>query len=382
MDPPSADFTALPVVLSSITAAVDTTLGALLLGTSVSLFLYGLLIHEVFQYFRTFHDDRPFLKKWNAKSLAHQVVAIFIVETYVVTVALEQVYHYTITNWANPFILVEPFQPIIKALTPLSVEMFFVRRVWYLGPKYRPLVIVAYPLAAYNTQSSPFLSSGSTIASFQWLSGLGGLSLEVGDLITSTTLVYALYQSRCGMHRTDSIIDMLIKYTVTTGMLLWRDMPERNNRHDIAVTMVHACVFLAALNARSTLASFDDAPTSISGKPWTDALARSVRSEMVFGGPRSRAQGANSAIEGRSACCVTRSERSDVSHKQYGHQGSTGGREARLDKLADEGSKEAARNAWTANAMRPWAVAKQPLKESKEHEHEEDSGRCRLATNF
>ncbi|KAH9938832.1 uncharacterized protein BXZ73DRAFT_76335 [Epithele typhae] len=292
--------------------AVDNTLGAFLVGTSISLLLYGLLVHQVFHYFRTFHDDKSFLKKWVHYHLAYPRVTS---SEYLFSKYIPR-YHYTITNWANPFILVEPFQPIVKvlpavavkfldlfqALTPLSVEI--------------PLVVIAsafvlgfYDLQAYISFKDPT----------SWLSGIGGVSLEVGDLITSSTLVYVLYKSRCGMRRTDSIIEMLIKYTVTTGMLLCicssvtiaMDFRFSENMigmsADVVITMgvftlfslyerlnsqaatVHACVFLAALNSRSVLTSLDNAPTSVS-KPQLDALARSARSEMVFRTPERRAE--------------------------------------------------------------------------------------------
>ncbi|KAH9938842.1 uncharacterized protein BXZ73DRAFT_99900 [Epithele typhae] len=270
MDSSSASPPAVP--------AVDSTLGALLICTSIAMLMYGLLIHQTFQYYRMFTEEKLYLKLW--------VAFVFITETYTIVVALEE----TIIQLLPP----------IATFTPVAVEIFFMRRVWLLGRQYRPLVAVAFAFVvsfyAGLTGRLSFSFQGCYIAisvvgytapdPLEWLrrgarlAGIGSVLLEVGDLITTSVLVYVLFSSRSEIRRTNSIIDLLIKYTVTTGMLCGLSLiisivfaflyPNTMIwiASDVFISKLQANVFVATLNARRGLSNeFSHVTPSVSKPP-------------------------------------------------------------------------------------------------------------------
>ncbi|CDO71977.1 hypothetical protein BN946_scf184943.g11 [Trametes cinnabarina] len=100
--PKIQDFKSLNLSVGSLDAALgfpalDNTMGALFLGTTFGLMLYGLTMYQSYLYFRLYKNDHLWLKCL--------VLAIFILETFHITLCIIALYHDLITNYLKPLSL-------------------------------------------------------------------------------------------------------------------------------------------------------------------------------------------------------------------------------------------------------------------------------------
>ncbi|TBU32702.1 hypothetical protein BD311DRAFT_750574 [Dichomitus squalens] len=274
MDNPSSGLNstapALPVLPS-----LGSTFGAVLLGVFFSLILYGGILHQAYRYYRTYTTERLGLKTL--------VSATVLLETGHTAISMYICYRALVTDYGNPASLsnVTRSVDILPALSGLIVALtqsFFLRRAYLFGKQYRPwALLVLFPLVAGFGE----FSSASTVDGFIGASEPGGtLGLPHPWIITCASalgvstdwsltiiLILALRRSRSGIKRTDSMLDTLILYTVTTGLLTSACMllvfvfsvATPHNLIYIAfsflLTKLYTNSFLAALNTRQTLRS-------------------------------------------------------------------------------------------------------------------------------
>ncbi|KAI1784884.1 hypothetical protein LXA43DRAFT_1100908 [Ganoderma leucocontextum] len=208
---------------AALTHAVTTTLGALLIGTFFALMLYGLVLHQAYGYFRMYGADPLWLKIL--------VVTALVLETVVSVLNMDACYDYLVTNFSNTNLeRPAPYSIKLLALFPasvaLTVQIFFARRVWLVGKKYRIIVFIsilfmlvelALPLSAVI-----LAFEAKTLADalrFSYLVSARNAAATVTDVLLTTILVYSLHKSRTGIKSTDSMINVLIMYAVNTGLL-------------------------------------------------------------------------------------------------------------------------------------------------------------------
>ncbi|RPD52941.1 hypothetical protein L227DRAFT_658565 [Lentinus tigrinus ALCF2SS1-6] len=221
---------------------LDNTLGAVLLGTFAGLILEGLLIHQSIRYFRLYPNDTLLLKLW--------VSAVMFIETLNSALNIHQCFYTMVVNYYNPLALEEP--PVWSVWFSVSshryangvllgersvflitgvgsaalTECFFMRRVWLVGRQYRVLVIIAMVfemmfmgcyLSLLSRWNAPNLQEflGET-----WLLTLGSGLFGCGDLMIASVLIYVLRKSRTGIKRTNWTLDVLVRYTFTTGFII------------------------------------------------------------------------------------------------------------------------------------------------------------------
>ncbi|KAI1792179.1 hypothetical protein LXA43DRAFT_1008441 [Ganoderma leucocontextum] len=208
--------------------SVAGTLGAWLVGSvALTVFLNGLLFQQLYQYFREYAGDRRLLKVW--------VVAVVVLETIISALALHTAYFYLVEMYWDPtyFFLQKPVWsfctlPATAPTAALLSQTFFVRRVWLFAPKFKAVVVIAFIMNVSNVAFFAGLSVKLFEAvdftdglRFSWLASVGSSFQVAGDIILSTTLIYVLHKSRTGLNRTDSMLDVLIAYTISTGALNW-----------------------------------------------------------------------------------------------------------------------------------------------------------------
>ncbi|RPD52780.1 hypothetical protein L226DRAFT_562365 [Lentinus tigrinus ALCF2SS1-7] len=201
---------------------LDNTLGAILLGTFAGLILQGVLIHQSIRYFRLYPNDTLLLKTW--------VSAVMIIETFNSVLNVHQCLNMMVVNYYNPLALEEPPVWSIYLITGVGsaalTECFFMRRVWLVSPQYRVLVIMTVVLDAawlgcylslLSRWNAPNLEAfiGKT-----WLLTLGSGLYGCGDLMITSVLIYVLRKSRTGIKRTNWTLDVLVRYTFTTGFII------------------------------------------------------------------------------------------------------------------------------------------------------------------
>ncbi|KAJ2990452.1 hypothetical protein NUW54_g8465 [Trametes sanguinea] len=193
-------------------ARVPQSLGAWLVGTFLSILGDGMLLQQTMRYYRLYPNDPYFLKIW-----------VFLA-----------VYYYLITYYYNPVVftknvpwttaLVPLFGPIANAIA----ECFFARRVFLVGRQYRVIAFSGYIMVlvscglyiAQTVQVFELHSIVATVGAGGWLPPTGAAFLLAGDVQLTATLVYFLQRGRSGIKRTDSMVNTLIMYAISTGSLV------------------------------------------------------------------------------------------------------------------------------------------------------------------
>ncbi|KAI0366960.1 hypothetical protein BV20DRAFT_1055129 [Pilatotrama ljubarskyi] len=213
--------------------SLDSSFGALLIGTCFGLMLYGLTVHQAYRYFRLYPTDTVFLRSL--------VTFALLLETAHSVCSMHVIYYYLVTNYANPGALLEDVWSL-RTLTWLSglaivlAQGFYARRVYMIGQGWRFLVAAAVTLIIIElgfviggTFSGPHISAATvegfilaTIIEYRrvaWLvSVVYGITAPC-DILLTGSLIWVLLKKRTGFKRTDALISVIIVYTVNTGLV-------------------------------------------------------------------------------------------------------------------------------------------------------------------
>ncbi|TFK59065.1 hypothetical protein BDN72DRAFT_851470 [Pluteus cervinus] len=258
----------------------DTTLGALLIGGLLAMALWGVTCVQTYNYFTRGSRDRPAFKLMIGFLLA--------LDTFDSTLNGHILYYYMVSHYLDPFALLSPTWSIIihVAVTSISnwiVRSMFARRVWRLSNK--NIVLTTWIMAistadlvvglfitvkAFGIQSFPDLSKISHIMYLNFAVS------TVSDISLSLALCYLLRRSRTGFPKTDSILRILMLYTVNTGLLVAIDetvglityvtMPDNLIflGFYLLLSKLYLNSYLAMLNARDKLRDRLDAHDPVS----------------------------------------------------------------------------------------------------------------------
>ncbi|KAH9923190.1 uncharacterized protein BXZ73DRAFT_103982 [Epithele typhae] len=272
----SSDADAAAALAALSTIALDNTLGAWLVGVVFSLLLNGMLISQTFQYYRAFPKDQKLLKIW--------VAVVVFLETFTSALICHTSYFYLVTKyWDSTYFFVSPpvwsldLLPVPGSVAALLSQSFFARRVWLIAPKFRPVVAVAIILIIGNVGCFSALAVKMFRApniteslGFSWLATVGSSIQMGGDLMITSTLIYVLHTSRAGMNKTNTMLDTLITYAISSGMttcvvhILNVSFSIKYPDNFIyaalscVLTKLYANTFLVALNTRKSLGIMDD----------------------------------------------------------------------------------------------------------------------------
>ncbi|TBU25224.1 hypothetical protein BD311DRAFT_765124 [Dichomitus squalens] len=201
---------------------LDDTLGVVLVCTCFGCMLFGLTTHQTYRYFRLYPTDSLILKFF--------VILILGIDILNTMLSIHICYFYLITNYFNPVRLLDGVWSIRLIVISTGCMMivshlFYARRVYLLsGGTQWPVVLIVVLLFAELG-----LCIGATIEAFlqptfkgyqhfAWLicSALGAAVLL--DLFISSMLILYLRKSRTGFKRTDSMVDVLMVYSINTGL--------------------------------------------------------------------------------------------------------------------------------------------------------------------
>ncbi|KAI0709741.1 hypothetical protein C8Q76DRAFT_798538 [Earliella scabrosa] len=267
--------------MSSGVPSLDNSFGAVLLGTYFGIMLYGLTLHQVYRYTRLFPRDN-----WFIKGVVYSVLAF---ETWHTVLCMHIGYWYLATNYFAPDALGKgvwsiDLIPISASFVIMSSQLFFVRRVYMFGPKFKWVVFIAGFLFIVEFA---FLAAASVEAFIQgtfvkyahvtWLISVGFGTASVADIVLTTALIITLRASRTGFRRSDGVIEILILYAVTTGLLttifnvltfLFAAIMPDNLIYiafDIVASKMYATSLLAALNSRASLSEKNNGVSTVFG---------------------------------------------------------------------------------------------------------------------
>ncbi|KAJ2988319.1 hypothetical protein NUW54_g9151 [Trametes sanguinea] len=198
------------------------TFGSVLIGCYLGFIIYGLNIHQAVRYFKTFPKDHYYLKLLVASVLLWETChTAFAMYTWLVHRLLQSV---SPEGWL--LVSGRPHQAGIQSLDTGNV-ILSVFAVW-------PQRLALNRQSSLNpSDSRPFFNIFSSLlppplcrfikqtfqayADVTWITSIAYGMAAVLDALLTAVLIYALRRCRTGMQRTDSLLDVLILYSISTG---------------------------------------------------------------------------------------------------------------------------------------------------------------------
>ncbi|OSC99561.1 hypothetical protein PYCCODRAFT_1438124 [Trametes coccinea BRFM310] len=260
--------------VSSLPApSLGSTSGAVLLGTIFGSMLYGLVLYQTYKYYRLYPKDRIALKSL--------VCIIAVMETIHNALWILVCYEYFVVNFFNPLNLLRTHWYVqltvpFSGFTPLVAQIFYACRLYYLGTEIKYRLIVAATVVimlsdfGWDIAGTILVFHAKTLADFShssWIVSVSSGHLVVGDTLIAATLIYVLRQNRTGFRRTDSVLDLLVMYTINSGLLIMISalftfafaLRDPNNLIYAGISIVGVKLYsnsaLAMLNSRRHLSS-------------------------------------------------------------------------------------------------------------------------------
>jgi len=199
----------------------DTTVGVLLIGLFFNTYLYGLVTYQFIVYRNTkFNDPR-----W-IKSL---VGVLFVTDTIHSAVAVYAGWQMCVTNYGNPASLrvvgwTIPFTAVATSFTAVLTQFFLAHRVYMLTdniPTVAVIGILSLLGLVFGVYAGVYGGVINQVKNFGplkpfvicWL----GFS-TAADLSITGILAFGLSRSLTGFHKTDTIVNRLIRGAVQTGL--------------------------------------------------------------------------------------------------------------------------------------------------------------------
>jgi hypothetical protein len=163
------------------------------------------------------------------------VALLWILDTFHQALLIMAIYHYTVTNWGDVAVLgittwTLEIQIMVGNIITSIVQCFFAFRIWRLSEKNWVLTgaIVILSVCQLGLGTAVCFVTGfhggSTQNTVQKKEKLGtgtALSSDIAcDLVITVSMVYYLHKNRTGFKRTDTMIDMLVTYSIRTCLLI------------------------------------------------------------------------------------------------------------------------------------------------------------------
>ncbi|KAH8836164.1 hypothetical protein DL96DRAFT_110423 [Flagelloscypha sp. PMI_526] len=199
----------------------DLTLGPLLLGLSLNLYLHGVVSYQYMSYATMKFNDPIWLQVL--------VALLFVLDTSQTYVEVYGVWYFAVENYTNPSVLsdiiwITPFCVVATAVSTLIVQAFLIRRlclltrqVWLCAPLL--MAAVAASLCAIATTPRAWIIGDLSKFSVLIPLNTAWLCLEAGvDIIVTVTLSRVLWKSKTGLARTDTVINRCVKAAIQSGL--------------------------------------------------------------------------------------------------------------------------------------------------------------------
>ncbi|KAH9939267.1 uncharacterized protein BXZ73DRAFT_99470 [Epithele typhae] len=225
--------------LPSGVPALDSTLGALLIGSFLSLILFGVALYEGYTYFKNRH--------YETATITTLVSVVLVFDTVHVVLIMISAYHYTVTNFANPASLNTAYWslnvvPLVGAVLSLLSQGFFARRVSLISPLY----VVFAVIAAMGVVTASVCTFIITVKGFS----SGTLDLVVGNHLYSEIALGSVTLTAVCL--TGSLLSVLVRArSYQTRVPNTSDWPEHSLRKLWVVWVVNTgtLIFCACTTA-------------------------------------------------------------------------------------------------------------------------------------
>ncbi|OCH90218.1 hypothetical protein OBBRIDRAFT_620742 [Obba rivulosa] len=202
---------------------LDSTLGAGFIGVVAAATIYGVTNVQTYIYYRQCQDD-PI---WYQRS----IFLLWIMDTLHQVLITHVMYTYAVTNFGNAQALQSPTwslmaHVLVTGTSDVIIRSLFCLRLWKLHGKNR---IMVFPIMVFAILSW----AGSIVFSLRGLvknnfAALDQISWDLfmsmsaniaADTLLAASLVVSLWRLRTGIPRIDSIVHVLMLYSINTGVL-------------------------------------------------------------------------------------------------------------------------------------------------------------------
>ncbi|KAK0444609.1 uncharacterized protein EV420DRAFT_1573887 [Desarmillaria tabescens] len=220
-------------MVDTLTFDRDEQLGSLLISLVVSAVMYGITTFQVYIFFKK-DDNRP----RDPMLMKGFVISLWILDTLQQAFVTQGVYWYLVNNFNNPSNIMESTwghtaQIFITAIMNLSCQGFLIRRIWYLAPPKRKMIVAGVVCFISLVSLCAFIAMISVGVIFVQVNDMSQITrpgsrnsfyvtLGAGmgsDICIAICLCYQLSRSRPSIPRTKTVIDKLIRYAISTCLL-------------------------------------------------------------------------------------------------------------------------------------------------------------------
>ncbi|OCH90034.1 hypothetical protein OBBRIDRAFT_835316 [Obba rivulosa] len=206
--------------------SLDSTLGAGLIGLVIAAALYGITNVQMYMYFKRYNEDSLFLKVMFA--------FLWILDTLHQILITQSIYTYAVTRFGNAAALEVPTWSFLVnvVVTGVSDVSTVFSQIVEIGKNYLitvPVMIVAIAslvgsiceasFAAFSLLSTYLIIFDRSLYHQSWCLYIGLASGAVADVLLASSLVVLLWRKRTGFARTDSLVRVLMLYTINSGVL-------------------------------------------------------------------------------------------------------------------------------------------------------------------
>ncbi|OCH85112.1 hypothetical protein OBBRIDRAFT_335908 [Obba rivulosa] len=203
------------------------TLGALLIGVIIQSIFYGNLCALTWKYCRSCKGDPLWLRSL--------VAFACVMCTFSLITTTHAVYTFTVINFASPSALERglwsrSMLTTVNAIVVVVVRFIFIHRVWKFCRGRGTFTIVIITLLVITAALSlADLASSIAVTVRLYMQSVTSTDLKAvwellfgtgipADFILTILLCTCLHNSRTGLTRTDSVINLLILYSIETGI--------------------------------------------------------------------------------------------------------------------------------------------------------------------
>ncbi|EIN14690.1 hypothetical protein PUNSTDRAFT_124124 [Punctularia strigosozonata HHB-11173 SS5] len=266
--------------MATFQLSLDDTFGAAYIGAMISAMLYGLTTLQTYLYYSRFPKDSFGLK--------FLVGAVWALDTAHVALICQAMYHYLVTNFANPLALLVGtngtfISILVNLVISVLVQAFFVKRIYIVAsPRWRwwlvvPIILLVLAHFAFGLATFIGVFKRRDFVRIQEIINTSALPFAVitvaADVSIAACLCVLLYNRRTGFRRSNNIIHTLIVYAVNrclltsftaTAELITLDLKSHTLWFlaiDFVIGKLYANSFLATLIAREGLRERDTANT-------------------------------------------------------------------------------------------------------------------------
>jgi hypothetical protein len=238
----------------------------MLIGTYLNTILFGILVIQVFIYYRTYKKDATWLRYF--------ILFLFVAETLNTGFDIAMMYEPLILNYAKPeattffphFLAADPFMTVIIS-TPIQMfiawRIKIISRAWWVSAIICVLSLISLAGGIWLTHTVTVVRLFAKKPELHWPALTWLLASAIADVIITVSLTVSLSRRKTGFSSTDDTINKIIRLTVQTGLVTaifaildvvcFLVLPHAaiNFVWDFALSKLYSNALLSTLNARA-----------------------------------------------------------------------------------------------------------------------------------